>query len=70
MDLRSQIPAISDALTVKPDADGLSSFAPLLTLADVSGLLLTDAANIQGLINASIAFLRSVAAYTDAGQIC
>ena len=68
--LRSQIPAVSDALTVTSDADGLSSFAALLTLPDVSGLLFTDAAHIQGLINASIAFLRSVAAYTDAGQIC
>ena len=68
--LRSQIPAISDALTVTSDADGLSSFAALLTLPDVSGLLFTDPALIRRLITASIAFLRSVAAYTDAGQIC
>jgi len=68
--LRSQIPAISDTLTITSDADGLSSFAALLTLPDVSGLLYTDSAHIRRLITASIAFLRSVAAYTDADPVC
>ena len=68
--LRSHVPAISDTLTVTSDADGLSSFAALLTLTDVSGLLYTDAPHIRRLIAASIVFLRSVAAYTDADQVC
>ena len=68
--LRSQIPAISDALTVTSDADGLSSFAALLTLPDGSGLLFTASAPIQGPINASIAFPPTVAASSASGQIC
>lgn len=67
--LRAQVPAISDTVTVTSDADGLSHFAALLTLPDIGDLLYRDASRIRQLIQASIAFLRSVAAYTDAGQV-
>ena len=67
--LRIQVPAISDTVTVTSDADGLSHFAALLTLPDIGDLLHRDAARIRQLMHASIEFLRSVAAYTDAGRV-
>jgi hypothetical protein len=44
-------------------------FRSLLTLPDIGELLYRDASRIRQLMQASIAFLRSVAAYTDAGQV-
>jgi len=68
--LRIQVPSISDTVTVTSDADGLAHFAALLTLPNIGDLLYSDAARIRHLMHASIAFLRSVAAYTDAGRVC
>jgi len=67
--LRSQVPAISDTVTVTSDADGLSHFAALLTLPDIGDLLYRNPMRIRMLLRSSITFLRSVAAYTDADSV-
>lgn len=67
--LRSQVPAISDSVTVTSDADGLSHFAALLTLPDIGDLLYRNPMRIRMLLRSSITFLRSVAAYTDADSV-
>lgn len=67
--LRSQVPAISDTVTVTSDADGLSHFAALLTLPDIGDLLYRNPMRIRMLLRSSITFLRSVAAYIDADSV-
>ena len=67
--LRVQVPAISETVTVTSDADGLAHFAALLTLPDVGDLLYRNPMRIRELLQSSISFLRSVAAYTDADRV-
>jgi hypothetical protein len=66
--LRRHVPTIADLVTVTSDADGLAQFAALLTLTDLDGLLHSDPLRIRSLIVSSIAFLRTIAAYTDLSQ--
>ncbi|MFM7187394.1 MAG: hypothetical protein ACKO14_06215 [Armatimonadota bacterium] len=68
--LRLQIPAISDTVTLTSDADGLTHFAALLTVPDIGDLLYKNPMRIRVLLQSSISFLRSVAAYTDADRVC
>lgn len=67
--LRSQVPGISDTVTVTSDAHGLSHFAALLTLPDIGDLLYRNPMRIRMLLRSSITFLRSVAAYIDADSV-
>jgi len=68
--LRIQVPAISDTVTLTSDADGLTHFAALLTVPDIGDLLYKNPMRIRVLLQSSISFLRSVAAYTDADSVC
>lgn len=67
--LRLQVPAISNTVTLTSDTDGLAHFAALLTLPDVGDLLYKNPMRIRTLLQSSISFLRSVAAYTDADRV-